>query len=290
MFFQKFIVCFLIVLTVLPVPKVECKGPKPPKPPPPPPKPPKPLKVCGTSFCDDDMKTQANLNGLAWHVPNLNGGLPSSVWQTNVVNSGTMKTVSTSTSFAKYGDFCSKAQKSLFFLGSVIPNVVIPNPSWISTIPARDLDINGNLVSGFSYKLDVREVDLVSMNTMASFCKKACSLKIGCSYAAYGWEAGGWFCKMFSKAICVDTTDMWWRPAPNIISGSSCRVTDVISPNTPFLAPGSLAIAQTTPYLTTLPYLLPTSYSPVGGVVASIKCDVFDGPNTPGWPTFGLVF
>ena len=262
----------------------------------------KPPKVCGTSFCDSHMFIP-NGNVVAYHVPNINAE-SASTWSSNHVHSRVMTTtLTTSTSRVKYGAFCSQAQKSIYFLGNAIP-VGINDPSWVAKIPAGDLDILGGLNPGLTYKLEVTLADVISMNAATNFCKNACKNVVGCKYTSYGWEApGGWFCKFYGTNICTDTTQIFWKPAPNslsvltvggpaplVIPGfGGCQVTDTIDINTPFLIPGSSIISPLTTYTTTLPYL--TGPLSTTDPIASIKCDVPAGGSlTPGWPTFGTVW
>ena len=261
---------------------------------------PKPPRICGTSYCDSDMLT-LNAVGNAYHVPDLLS-LSSVVWSGNNVNGDVLTTTTgAGISRVKYGDFCSGAQKSIYFLGSFAPNIAAP--SWVANIPAVDVDINGNLNAGFSYKLDVTQADLESMNSAATFCKTTCSGVTGCKYGSYGWEAGLWFCKLYATNICTDPTQVFWRmlsplsipvltvggpPSITLPGGGGCRVSDTVLSNTPFLFAGSLRISPLTAYTPTLSYL--SQSPPVDGIVASIKCDAFDGPLTPGFPTYGTVW
>lgn len=266
-----------------------------------PPKLPKPLKICGTSQCDSDMMTpNGNIGG--WHVPDLNN-LPVTAWANNNVNYGKLVTSNLGlTSVVKYGGFCSGGQKTVYFKGSTA--LALPDPSWIATIPATDLDVAGDLKAGFTYKLDVKASDLTLMNQVASVCQAQCKSTLGCNFVHYGWEQpAGWFCKFYSANIC-NAQESWWKPAPPALSVSvlggaiteaigvsgGCRVTDTISQDTSLLTIGSLAIASTVPYTAALPYLIPTSYTRVDGNVASIKCDATAGALTPGWPTFGTIW
>jgi len=264
-----------------------------------PPAPPAPPKKCGTSFCDIEMSI-LNANNGVWHIPNINS-LPATSWSTNTVGSGEMVTINLGTSRVKYGGFCAAAQKSLFFLGGFVP-AAIPEPSWIVTLKATDIDAAKNFIGGFSYKIDVTLADITSINSAATFCKTTCTGTTGCKYATYGWEApGGWFCKIYGSGVCTDSTQMWWKPAPpalsvttlggavppNAIIGGGCRITDTIPITTPLLNLNSNKISPTTPYTVTLPYLT----APVTGtVVGSIKCDVAVGGITVGWPTFGTIW
>lgn len=262
------------------------------------PKPPKPPRICGTSYCDSDMLA-SNPIGNAYHVPDILS-LSSVAWSGNIVNGdGLTTTTGAGVSRVKYGRFCSGAQKSIYFLGSVAPTSA--TPSWIGNIPLADLDIDGNLNGGFSYKLDVTQADVEAINSAATFCKTSCSGVAGCKYGSYGWEDGVWFCKLYATNICLDETQVFWRmlsplaipvltvggpPTTTIPGGGSCRMSDTISSDTQFLFTGSLRISPLTAYTTTLSYL----NAPVNGIVASIKCDAFDGPLTPGFPTYGTVW
>ena len=270
------------------------KLPKPPKQP----KLPKPPRICGTSYCDSDMLT-SNAIGKAYHVPDILS-LSSVAWTGNSVNSDVLTTTTgAGISRVKYGKFCSGAQKSIYFLGNVNPTIA--SPSWVANIPASDLDIDGSLLGGFSYKLDVTQADLESMNSAATFCKNTCSGTLGCQYGSYGWEDGVWFCKLYATAICTDTVQVFWSmfsplaipvltvggpPTINLPGAGSCRISDRISTSTPYLFTGSLRISPLTAYTATLSYLS----SPVNEFVASIKCDTFGGATTPGLPTYGTVW
>jgi hypothetical protein len=252
-------------------------------------KPPAPAPVpkkCGTSFCDAEMSILNANNGI-WHVPDIKS-LPATAWSTNVVGSNEITTINLGTSRVKYGGFCAGAQKSLYFLGSLVP-AAIPAPSWIATLKPADVDAGKNFLGGASYKIDVSSTDISSINSAASFCKTSCIGIAGCKYATYGWEApGGWFCKLYASGICTDNTQMWWKPAPPApaIIGGGCRITDTISTTTPVLAANSNKISPTTPYTASLPYLT----APATEIVASIRCDVIAGGITAGWPTFGTVW
>jgi hypothetical protein len=282
-------------------------GPPPPPKPPKLPKPPKPVKGgCGVSGCDSDM-FKTNVANFAYHVPNLNQ-LSSTAWATvvNPVTSNkieTLDTVSGTINIVKYGGFCAGGQKQAFFKGSFVP-VGVPNPSWVTNIPAGDLDVNGNFKIG-SYKIDITATDLLTLNEAAKSCQNICKSNVGCKYASYGWEApAGWFCKIWTSAVCIDTSNNWWRPAPPTVSvvsgqlpppttglGGGCRITDTIAKTTALLNPGvSLSISPATPYLETLPYLNAASYTALDGIVASIKCDITEAGTTPGWPTFGVAW
>jgi hypothetical protein len=263
-----------------------------------PPKLPKPPRICGTSYCDSEMLV-LNPVGKAYHVPDLLS-LSSVAWSGNIVNGDVLTTTTgAGVSRVKYGRFCSGAQKSIYFLGSVAP--ISATPSWVGTIPLADLDIDGNLNGGFSYKLDVTQADVEAVNSAATFCKTACSSVAGCKYGSYGWEAGVWFCKLYATNICTDATQVFWRmlsplaipvltvggpPTITLPGAGSCRASDTVLSNTPFLFTGSLRISPLTAYTPTLSYL----NAPVNGIVASIKCDAFDGPLTPGFPTYGTVW
>jgi len=272
-----------------------------------PPKPPKPTKAsCGTSGCDVDMFNN-NVPNFAFHVPNL-GQLQLTNWVSpnNVINSGKLDTLYTTTNTfntIKYGGFCGGSQKISSFQGAFVP-VGVPDPSWIVNIPTGDLDAAGNLNPG-TYKLDLTNGDLLAMNQAATACQNICSKTKNCKYTHYGWEApAGWFCKLWTNAVCLDSLNNWWKPAPPALGaamgaappinsgfGGGCRVTDTISTLTPLLNPGvSLAISPTTPFTASLPYLNPLSYTAANGIVASIKCDVVAGGLTPGWPTFGTTW
>lgn len=259
---------------------------------------PKPPRICGTSYCDSDMLT-SNVVGNAYHVPDLLS-LSYVAWSGNNVNGDVLTTTTgLGISRVKYGAFCSGAQKSIYFLGSFAP--VIAAPSWVANIPAVDVDIDGNLNGGFSYKLDVTQADLESMNSAATFCKTTCSGIAGCKYGSYGWEAGVWFCKLYGTNICTDPTQVFWRmlsplsipvltvggpPSITLPGGGGCRVSDTILTSAPYIFAGSLRISPLTAYTATLSYLS----QPVDGIVASIKCDAFDGALTPGFPTYGTVW
>lgn len=266
-------------------------------------KPGKTITVCGTSFCDSEMLS-GNAKHGAWHVPNLMQLNSATAWVGNVVNGAKITTTTAlGKSNIKFGGFCSKSQKTVYFMGSTVP-VGIAAPSWVTNVPNVDLDILGNFLPGFSYKLDVTAADMKAMNDAATYCQTTCMNTKGCNYGDYGWEAGSWFCKLYSKAICTDSTGMWWRPAtPGLLVtsvggavGSSaglaggCRITDTIPKNTAYLNPGSIAISLTTAYTQTLPYTDPLSYTSADGIVASIKCDVLDGGLVPSWPTYGTVW
>lgn len=259
---------------------------------------------CGTSGCDSDM-FKTNTPNFGYHVPNLNQ-LPANVWSTNVVNDNklaTFNTVSNTMNIIKYGGFCSGSQKIAAFRGAFVP-AGVPDPSWISKVPASDLDVNGLFKPG-TYKIDITQADLLTMNMAATKCQNICSGIANCKYAHYGWEApAGWFCKVWTNAVCTDTLNNWWKPAPpafgvdigaappSIVSvGGGCRVTDTIATSTPLLKPTtSWAISLNTPFTGSLPYVSQTSYTAANGVVASIKCDVPIGGLTPGWPTFGTIW
>lgn len=269
------------------------------------PKLPKPVKVkpgCGTSGCDTDM-FKTNVKNYGFHVPNLNQ-LPVTSWITNAINDNKLATLHVPTNtlnVVKYGGFCAGSQKILAFKGAFVP-VGIPDPSWIAKIPAGDLDLAGNLKPA-TYKIDVTQADLLAMNDAATKCQNICSGIIGCKYAHYGWEApAGWFCKVWTNAVCIDAANNWWKPAPPALGvdlgtasppvipfGGGCRVTDTIATTTPLLNPGtSFAILPTTPYTASLPYLNPAAYT--NDIVASIKCDAVAGGLTTGWPTFGTIW
>lgn len=265
---------------------------------------PKPPKVCGTSYCDNHMFI-SNGNNVLYHVPNRNIK-SAAAWTGNSVNSGVMTTtLTTGTSRVKYGGFCAQAQKSIYFLGNAIP-VGIAAPSWIAKIPVGDLNLEGSFNPGLSYKIDVMYSDIVSMNAVTNFCKTACKGVLGCKYTSYGWEApGGWFCKFYGTNICTDTTQIFWKPAPNSLSVLSvggpapivipgfggCRITDTIPTTTPFLIPGSSIISPITAYTATLPYVTALVPLSTTSPIASVKCDVPAGGGiTPGWPTFGTTW
>ena len=266
-------------------------------------KPGKTIKVCGTSFCDSDMLSSSARHG-AWHVPNLVKMNSQTAWASNVVNGEKIITVTNlGTSNVNFGGFCSKSQKTTYFLGAFVP-VNIAAPSWVANIPAGDLDLLGDLVSGASYKLDVTVDDITAMNNMATFCQTTCINTKNCNYGQYGWEDGSWFCKLYSKGICTDSLNMWWRPSTpgfpvTSVGGKvtstagfsgGCRVTDTVSVDTPYINPGvSLAISPNTPYTLTLPYVNQQSYTRADNIVASIKCDVSEGV-APAWPTYGTVW
>lgn len=260
---------------------------------------------CGTSFCDADMfKVNAPIG--SWHVPNLNN-FGAGTWGATKVNYGKVVTTRPAgTSIVKYGGFCSGVAKTAAFLGSIAP-VGIPDPSWISNIPAGDLDAAGNFKQGASYKIDVRLSDIQTVNQIASMCQNACASTVGCKYTSYGWEypPGGWFCKFYTADVCSSTTTMFWSPAAPAFSvstvggsnvelsgfGGGCRMTDTISQDTPFLSPGtSLAVAPSTSFTANLPYVQTASYSRADGVIASIRCDVTEAGVSPGEPTFGTVW
>ena len=271
------------------------------------PKAPKPIKVklgCGTSGCDSDM-FKTNVPNFGYHVPNLNQ-LPAADWATNVMNDNKLSTLhaaSNTFNVIKYGGFCAGSQKTLAFQGAFVP-VGVPDPSWIANIPAGDLDLVGNLKPG-TYKLDLTAADLLTMNQATTACQNICKGIKNCKYAHYGWEApAGWFCKIWTNAICTDPLNNWWKPAPPALGvdqglapppviafGGGCRVTDTIATTTRYLNAGtSWAISPNTTYTPALPYLNPAAYTAVDGVVASIKCDVIAGGLTPGWPTFGTTW
>jgi hypothetical protein len=272
----------------------QVQAPKPPKPP----KLPKPPRICGTSYCDSEMLV-SNAVGKAYHVPDLLS-LSSIAWSGNIVNGDALTTTTgVGVSRVKYGRFCSGAQKSIYFLGSFAPTLAAP--SWVGNIPLADVDIDGNLNGGFSYKLDVTQVDVELVNSAATFCKTACFGVAGCKYGSYGWEDGAWFCKLYATNICTDATQVFWRmlsplaipvltvggpPTITLSGAGSCRVSDTVSSSTPFLFTDSLRISPLTAYTPTLSYLSAS----INGVVASIKCDAFDGPLTPGFPTYGTVW
>jgi len=261
---------------------------------------------CGVSSCDSDM-FNTNVPNFAYHVPNLNQ-LPVSAWSTlsNPVNSGKISTLFQATNainVVKYGGFCAGGQKTIFFKGAFVP-AGVPDPSWITKIPTGDLDSNGNFKIG-SYKIDITQTDLLTMNQASTTCQNICKNTQNCKYASYGWEApAGWFCKVWTSNICTDTSNNWWKPSPPagavIIAGpppittgiaGGCRVTDTIETTTQLLKPGiSLSILSTTPYLASLPYLNAVSYTSASGIVASIKCDITAAGTTPGWPTFGTTW
>lgn len=267
-------------------------------------KPGKVIAVCGTSFCDSDMLLTNAKHG-AWHVPNLMQLNSATAWVGNVVNGESIVTTTAlGKSNVKYGGFCSKSQKTIYFMGSSVP-VGIADPSWISKIPAQDIDILGNFVAGFSYKLDLTVNDMKAMNDASTYCQTTCMNTKGCVYGSYGWEAGTWFCKLYSKSICTDSTSMWWIPAApglpvNSVGGKlqtvagiagGCRVTDTIPKNTPYLNPGvSLAVSIITSYTISLPYTNIAEYTDVNGIVASVKCDVLEGGLVPSWLTYGTVW
>ena len=269
------------------------------------PKPPKIVKAgCGTSGCDNDM-FKSNVKNFGYHVPNGNQ-LPLSSWATNVMNDNRLATLHAPTNtlnVIKYGGFCAGSQKTLSFKGAFVP-VGVADPSWIATIPSGDLSAAGLLKPG-TYKIDVTTSDLLAMNDAATKCQNICSGIVNCKYAHYGWEApAGWFCKIWTNAICTDSLNNWWKPAPPALGvslgtapppviafGGGCRVTDTIDTATPYINPGvSFAISPTTPFTASLPYLNPAAYTAANGIVASIKCDVIAGGLTPGWPTFGTIW
>lgn len=268
---------------------------------------PKPIKVkpgCGTSGCDSDM-FKTNSPNFGYHVPNLNQ-LTADVWSTNVINGNKLETlnrVSNTLNVIKYGGFCAGSQKIAAFKGAFVP-AGIPDPSWIANVPVGDVDVSGNLKPG-SYKIDITQADLLTMNNVATQCQNICKGIVNCKFAHYGWEApGGWFCKTWTNAVCTDSLNNWWKPAPPAFGvdlgaappsvvpiGGGCRVTDTIATTTPLLNPGtSWGISPSTPYTLSLPYVSQASYTTADGIVASIKCDVAAGGLTLGWPTFGTIW